>query len=193
MQQKLSVSVMQLMEETLGLSVDVLDGTGGTSVYENVARGTVDANLEVWRGLKDRSLACTSACDASDEGSFGCAQERFHDFMGHVGQYVSYRNSSIVQSHLIDFWRSFLNPETLRLVPSANFSAEAGLPVRTCTDEHCTADGKHYPARCGGDGLGQGTAGDMTTALARGCRVYFGMHENWDAQFEQSIDALGLR
>ena len=56
MQQKLSVSVMQLMEETLGLSVDVLDGTAGTSVYENVASGTVDANLEVWRGLKDRSL-----------------------------------------------------------------------------------------------------------------------------------------
>ena len=69
MQQKLSVSVMQLMEETLGLSVDVLDGTGGTSVYENVATGTVDANLEVWRGLKDRSLACTSTCGARCGGT----------------------------------------------------------------------------------------------------------------------------
>ena len=186
----------QLLEETLGFDVAILDGTAGQSSYENVANGLVDGNVEVWLGNKDRSLACTSSCGASADGSssanIGCALERPHDFLGHVGTYVSYQNNSLVQSHLVDFWRSFKNPETLQMVPGANFSAQLGLPRRTCSDQHCSPDGRHYPARCGGDGLGQGTVGDLVTALSHGCRAYFGMHENWDEQFEQAIDALGL-
>ena len=46
-------------------------------------------------------------------------------------------------------------------------------PIMACTREFCSADGRFYPSRCGGDGLGTGTSGDLTTAAANGCRVIF--------------------
>jgi len=80
----------------------------------------VDANLEVRTAQKDRSLACASSCggDGADLSRIGCAIERLHVFKGHVGAYVSYRNNSILQSHLVDFWRTYTNPEMLHLLPA---------------------------------------------------------------------------
>jgi hypothetical protein len=117
------------LEETLGLHVTIVDGTAGRSSYTNVASGLVDANLEVWTAQKDRSLACASSCggDGADLSRIGCAIERLHVFKGHVGAYVSYRNNSILQSHLVDFWRTYTNPEMLHLLPAANFSDEMQL------------------------------------------------------------------
>lgn len=55
----------------------------------------------------------------------------------------------------------------------------APLDFQGCTDPHCSADGRYYPPRCGGDETGTGTSGDVTTAAANGCRVIYGGNPSW--------------
>ena len=38
----------QLLEEKLGVDVEILESVGGTGVYERTGSGLADANMEVW-------------------------------------------------------------------------------------------------------------------------------------------------
>jgi hypothetical protein len=107
-------------------------------------------------------------------------------------------------ANLLDHWASFTadRSATLARLPPADFEV-AGAPPVSCAESFCSADGRFYPSRCGGDPSGNGAAstqanlplcvdfgslltdcscfqsGDLTTAVANGCRVVFGPPPSW--------------
>ena len=88
-----------------------------------------------------------------------------------IGRAVGTTPSDTEQAAL-DHWASYLNPAVLARLPPANFTLP-NAPLLSCTNKFCAADGRFYPSRCGGDGTGMGTSGDLATAAANGCRVVF--------------------
>jgi ABC-type proline/glycine betaine transport system substrate-binding protein len=184
-------AVRVLLEERLGLSVRLFPHPGGPSLYERVARGTVDANVEVWPAGKEegyRRWVCKAEpCSVREQRAIS----RDLGFSGDTGMFVAYRSPAILTRHLLDHWRAYHSADNAKLLPPADFSTRGSRDH--CAERFCSSDGRFYPGRCGGEGHGTGSRGNMTAATRLGCRLFLGMDPSWDVGlWESAIDASAL-
>ena len=107
------------------------------------------------------------------------------DEMLYVGRPAGISADSIELEMFFDHWAAFLDSKTLIRVPPANLSTiVSGAPPICCNHTYCSADGRFYPSRCGGDRSGTGSSGNLTTAAENGCRVvFFGGDSAWSKGF----------
>jgi ABC-type branched-subunit amino acid transport system substrate-binding protein/ABC-type proline/glycine betaine transport system substrate-binding protein len=185
-----------LLEERLGLRISLRHHAGGTEVYQRAGTGAVDANLEVWGVGKDDAAArwvCESRATCAHQAE-QWVTSRPLGFAGDVGVFLAYRNMSLLETYLLDYWRAYRNPKMARRIPPADFVQDASGRIN-CTSQFCASDGRFYARPCGGNGMGHGngTAGNVTAAAERGCRLYIAMDPAWDTGvFEAAFDALNL-
>jgi hypothetical protein len=192
-----TVAAQILIQEGLGQTVELHEDVAGVLVYERVARGVVDANLEVWTSGKESARVewkCTTGRIAN--GSM-CALEQFHQYAGHSAQtYVGLNPSSSIPDS--DFWRRYQANSTpaMLALPPANFSVP-GWAHESCssaahlvTAAGCSSsDGRFYPTACGGTNQ----MGNAATAARLGCRAYFAGSPSWDpGMVEHAIESSGL-
>ena len=172
--------------------MDIHPSVGGPGVYVRTGSGLADVNLEVWPTGKEEEA---SAWLCSSARTSNCTAQ---PTLGATGTSGIFAASALDRSLLddADYWRSYRTDgpsgsEVLDMIPPANFLANRG-DASDCTDDFCSSDGRFYPAACGGDGQGGGTAGTLTTAASAGCRLYLGGNPAWDnAIFEEALDGLG--
>ena len=99
-----------------------------------------------------------------------------------------------------DFWRGYLQNDTLSHLPPADLATEGGVSVHQCNQwrekaDHLAADCRFYPRVCGGNVDEHGTSdgsGNLSDATARGCRKFINMDPTWYTGFEATFDTLGL-
>ena len=187
------IRALQLLEEKLGLAaqVDIHPSVGGPGVYARTGSGLADVNLEVWPKGKEaeaRTWMCSSARTSN------CTKTANLGATGTSGIFAAAHDRSLLDEADYDYWRSYRTDgpsasTVLDMIPPANFRQDV---ASVCTEDFCSSDGRFYPAACGGDGQGGGTAGTLATAASAGCRLYLGGDPAWDSGiFEEALDGLG--
>eukprot|EP01052_Picozoa_sp_SAG31_P024707 SAG31_NODE_2120_length_6405_cov_3.062639_3_plen_178_part_00 len=172
---------MQLLEETLGISVNFTAAGGSVGVYDRVGAGPADASLEIWNYAENAAArdrwkcrpSCTPTLPAQETE---CVNERTHKFGGDEMLFVARAQGATAHDTelaLLDHWASYTtNAANLARLPPADFLV-ADAPTLPCHELYCSADGRFYPSVCGGDRMGRGTRGNASTAAAAGCRAVF--------------------
>ena len=128
----------QLLEEKLGVDVEILESVGGTGVYERTGSGLADANMEVWALGKEEHYN-TWMCSPTRENN--CIEQSDNGYTGKTGIYATARDESFLSSsYALDYWQSYLaGSDVLDLVPPADFLQSE---TSVCSEAHCSSDGR---------------------------------------------------
>lgn len=128
----------QLLEELLGIDVEIHYSNGGMEVYSRTGSGLTDVNMEVWALGKETQY---NEWMCSPTRTKECVTQGEIGYTGKTGIYATARNESFLSSsYALDYWQSYsVGSDVLDMVPPASFLQSN---ASECDEAHCSPDGR---------------------------------------------------